>query len=80
MVVYAVKCGVRKVYLIYPLHRNEEPETMEVRYDIHLNESDIDICIQLEILKVPFAYAESEEKTKELMKRIFRKVSGEEGI
>lgn len=80
MVVYAVKRGAQKVYLIYPLHRLEEPETMEVRYDIHLNESDIDRCIQLEILKVPFAYAESEEKTKELMKRIFQKVSGEEGI
>lgn len=78
MAVYAAKRGAEKIYLIYPLHRHEEPETMEVRYDIHLNESGQARCIQLEILKVPFAYDESEEKTRKLMKTILQKICSEE--
>lgn len=78
MAVYAVKRGAQKIYLVYPLHRHEEPETMEVRYDIHLNEPGAAGGIQLEILKIPFAYDETEEKTKELMKRILQKICCEE--
>lgn len=80
MAVYAAKRGASKIYLVYPLHRHEEPETMEVRYDIHLDESGAAGCIQLEILKLPFAYDESEEKTKKLMKGILQKICYEERI
>lgn len=74
MAVYAAKRGAKKLYLIYPLHKNEEIETMEVRYDIHLDESDTSKCIPLEILKVPFAYRESENESKEMLRKILEKV------
>lgn len=74
MAVYAAKRGAKKLYLIYPLHKNEEIETMEVRYDIHLDESDASKCIPLEILKVPFAYRESENESKEMLRKILEKV------
>lgn len=74
MAVYAAKRGAKKLYLIYPLHKNEEIETMEVRYDIHLDESDTSKCIPLEILKVPFAYRESENESKEMLRKIIEKV------
>lgn len=74
MAVYAAKRGAKKLYLIYPLHKNEEIETMEVRYDIHLDGLDASKCIPLEILKVPFAYQESESKSKEMLQKIFAKI------
>ncbi len=74
MAVYAAKRGAKKLYLIYPLHKNEEIETMEVRYDIHLDESDTSKCIPLEILKVPFAYRKSENESKEMLQKIFAKI------
>lgn len=74
MAVYAAKRGAKKLYLIYPLHKNEEIETMEVRYDIHLDESDTSKCIPLEILKVPFAYRKSENESKEMLRKILEKV------
>lgn len=74
MAVYAAKRGAKKLYLIYPLHKNEEIETMEVRYDIYLDGLDASKCIPLEILKVPFAYQESESKSKEMLQKIFAKI------
>ena len=73
MAVYAAKRGAKKLYLIYPLHIEEEPETSEVRFDIHLEEG---ASIPLEILKVPFAYRESLADTKQLLKDILIKIAG----
>lgn len=74
MAVYAAKRGAKKLFLIYPLHRDEEPETIEVRFDIRLEGAD-DKKIPLEILKVPFAYRGTEEETKKLLVDILNKVS-----
>lgn len=75
MAVYAARRGAGKLFLIYPLHRNEEPETMEVRYDINLGADGTSACIPMEILKVPFALRESEEKTGELLRVILGKMN-----
>lgn len=74
MAVYALKRGAKKLFLVYPLHKNEEMETLEVRYDIYIDEADAAKCIPLEILKVPFACRENETKSKEMLKRIFDKI------
>ena len=74
MAVYAAKRGARKLYLLYPLHRDEEPETMEVRFDIHLGTDKDSSCIPLEILKVPFAFGENEGETRELLRGILWRV------
>ncbi len=74
MAVYAAKRGADKLFLIYPLHRNEEPETLEVRFDIHLGQGQAGQCIPLEILKVPFACRENEKETGELLRKILEKV------
>lgn len=74
MAIYAAKRGAKRLYLIYPLHRHEEPETMEVCYDIRFKEADRESSMRIEILKVPFACKETEEKTRELLKSILQKV------
>ncbi len=74
MAVYALKRGAKKLFLVYPLHKNEEMETLEVRYDIYIDEADAAKCIPLEILKVPFACRENETKSKEMLRKIFDKI------
>lgn len=74
MAIYAAKRGAKKLFLIYPLHLNEEPETMEIRFDIRLGTKKDSVCIPLEILKIPFALDKSESETKTLMKSILNKV------
>ena len=71
LTLYALKRGAKKLYLIYPLHRNEELEKIEIRYDIALPERE---KIPLEILKVPFAFGENEAETKEKLRDIFIKM------
>ena len=71
MAIYATKRGAKKLYLIYPLHQSDDPETMEIRFDIYMDENKKKI--PLEIIKVPFAYRESEEETKVMLKEILAK-------
>ena len=71
MAIYATKRGAKKLYLIYPLHQSDDPETMEIRFDIYMDENKKKI--PLEIIKVPFAYRESEEETKVMLKGILAK-------
>lgn len=73
MAIYAAKRGAKKLYLIYPLHRNEEPETMEIRFDIHLGEDGKHRRIPLEILKVPFAFGMDKNSANKLLKAILAK-------
>jgi 5-methylcytosine-specific restriction enzyme subunit McrC len=75
MAIYAAKRGAQKLFLLYPLHLNESPETIEVVYNIHLNELGAGVDIPLEIIKVPFAIRESEKETRELLESILQKVA-----
>lgn len=72
MAVYAAKRGATRLFLLYPLHLHEEPETIEVRYDINIDDKNA-VKIPLEILKVPFAFGESSEDTKRLLASILSK-------
>ena len=72
MAIYAAKRGAKKLYLLYPLHRDEKPESIEIRYDIMLDDGDRKI--PLEILKVPFAFGEDVDETKNLLQSILVKV------
>lgn len=74
MAVYAAKRGAKKLFLLYPLHREDEPETLEIRYDIHLDGYGINQCLPLEILKVPFVFRDNIDETKKLLKSILGKV------
>jgi len=73
MAVYAAKRGAKRLYLLYPLHLHEEPETIEVRYDINIDDKN-SVKIPLEIMKVPFAFGENPEDTKHLLVSILSKV------
>jgi len=75
MAIYAAKRGAKKLFLLYPLHLYESPETIEVIYNIHLNELGDGIDIPLEIIKVPFAIRESETETRELLRSMLQKVA-----
>ena len=75
MAIYAAKRGAKKLFLLYPLHKNDEPETIEVIYNIKLEGIGAAEGIPLEILKVPFAYRESESSTKALLRDILSKVT-----
>lgn len=75
MAVYAAKRGAKKLYLLYPLHLHEDPETIEVRYDINLDVKNTN-KIPLEIKKVPFAFGEDLEDTKRLLTFILSKIIG----
>ncbi|WP_033154898.1 McrC family protein [Pseudobutyrivibrio ruminis] len=70
MAIYAAKRNAEKLFLIYPLHKNEDLEEVKVSYNIHLQEQGLLETIPLEIIKVPFAYSESKEKTRLLLKQI----------
>jgi 5-methylcytosine-specific restriction enzyme subunit McrC len=74
MAVYAAKRGAQKLYLLYPLHSCEAPETIEVRYDIRLDESGISRKIPMEILKVPFIFNENPEETRAILSSILLKI------
>jgi len=74
MAIYAAKRGAKKLYLLYPLHKAEPPETIEVRFDIKLEESGVLQRVPLEILKVPFAFNNDKDKTKKMLTAILSKV------
>lgn len=74
MAVYAAKRGAKKLFLLYPLHKTEEPEIIEVRYDIKLDDSGVTSKVPLEIMKVPFAFDEDAKKTKGMLISILKKV------
>lgn len=73
MAIYASKRSAKKMYLIYPLHRNEKLENTEVQYNILV--SGEEKKIPLEILKVPFSFGDDPAETKENLKTIFSKIS-----
>lgn len=72
MAVYAVKRGAKQLFLLFPLHKNEYPETIEIRYDILLD--DYESRIPLEIVKVPFVFDSDEEKMRNLLELVLKKV------
>lgn len=72
MAIYASKRSAKKMYLIYPLHRNERLETTEIQYNILV--SGEEKKIPLEILKVPFSLGDNPEETKANLRKIFSKI------
>lgn len=74
MAVYAARRGAKKLYLLYPLHLHEDSETIEVRYDINLDDKNA-VKIPLEIMKVPFAFGEDLEGTKRLLTSILSRIT-----
>lgn len=56
MAIYAIRRGAKKLFLIYPLHKSEKPETIKIQYDILLDKDDTLHKVPLEILKVPFVF------------------------
>lgn len=72
MAVYAAKRGAKQLFLLFPLHKNEYPETIEIRYDILLD--DYESRIPLEIVKVPFVFDSDEEKMRNLLESVLKKV------
>ena len=74
MAIYAIKRGAKKLYLIYPLHKNEALENIEIRYDILLNVKGQHSRIPLEIVKIPFLFLENKKRTIEILTSIFDKM------
>ena len=72
MAIYAVKRNAKRLYLLFPLRSNEEPETIDIRYDIKLDEDKK--VIPLIILKVPFVFDENVEQKKRLLRDILKDV------
>lgn len=68
MAIYAVKRGAKKLYLLFPLYRNEPPEVINITYNLVLEEDDSKIPLQ--ILKIPFVFARDAESTKEIIRSI----------
>lgn len=71
MAVYALRRNAKKLYLIYPLRRNEKPETKIVNYNVLVD--DKTSSIPLEILKVPFSYSDDIQSTETVLKKILSK-------
>ena len=69
--IYAAKRNAKHVFLIYPLLWREKPTEKEIGYQIQLQENQ---SVYLEILKVPFLIEEQEEKTKEELRKILKKI------
>lgn len=78
MAIYAVKRGAKKLYLIYPLYKLEAPETIEIQYQIKLEDQLSNRSIPLEILKVPFIFDTDINRTKQQLTTILSKMVGKE--
>lgn len=76
MAVYGARRGAKKMYLIYPLHRSEDLETISIRYDIKLDDqlAGKGKFISLEVLKIPFIFDDDIEKTKSIIRNILSKI------
>ncbi len=75
MAIYAVKRGAKKLFLLYPLHLSEEPETDKIEYNIKLDDNQ---SIPLEILKVPFVFEDDISETKKKLTSLLNKVLSED--
>ena len=75
MVIYAIKKNANKVYLLYPLHKNEEPETKEIKYEFCDDESKNNVSIT--ILKIPFVFDKEINKTKLILSNILEQIISE---
>jgi len=72
MAVYAAKRGAKQLFLLFPLHKGEEPESIEIKYDILLDENNL--RIPLEILKIPFVFEKDVEKTRSILVSVLKKI------
>lgn len=72
MAVYAAKRGAKQLFLLFPLHKGEEPESIEIKYNILLDENNL--RIPLEILKIPFVFDKDVEKTRSILESVLKKI------
>lgn len=70
MLVYAVKRGARKLYLVYPLYRGEKAETQRVIHRIGMEKFGLKRPVDLEILRVAFSCEGNVEQTKDALRGI----------
>lgn len=54
--------------------KNQEPETIEIKYNITFEVGDSNKIIPVQILKVPFIFGQDEQKNKVLIKNILLKI------
>lgn len=74
MAVYAVKRNAKKLFLLYPLYRQESLESISVVYNIKWDEQDSRKTVPLEILKVPFVFDEDVSITVDKLRNILKKI------
>ncbi|MDD4291019.1 MAG: hypothetical protein PHX51_02105 [Clostridia bacterium] len=75
MAVYAVKRNAKKLFLLYPLYRQEELESVSVVYNIKWDEQDSRKTVPLEILKIPFVFDSDDGVTIEKLKSVLEKIT-----
>lgn len=74
MAVYAIKRNASKLYLIYPLYREEPLETTKVAYRIPLDHEYEGKEVELEILKIPFVFDGDEVKYQQRLNSVLSKI------
>lgn len=74
MAVYAMKRNAKKIFLLYPLYRQENLESISVVYNIKCDEQDSRKTVPLEILKVPFVFDEDVSITVDKLRTILKKI------
>lgn len=74
MAVYAVKRKAKKLFLIYPLYRDEDMDKREVIYDIMFDDADPTKHIPLEVLRVPFVGGLEDQEVDARMDKLIKKI------
>ena len=72
MAVYANRQGAKKVYLLYPLYRGDEPDSTEVIFNILNGPGETENKIPVHILQVPFSLCDNISCTKEMLTKILK--------
>lgn len=74
MAVYAIKRNATKMYLLYPLYREEKLETKTIRYMISLDNEYNGKVVTLEVLKVPFVFDTDVETYRSNLATVLNKI------
>lgn len=69
MAIYAMKRNAKKLCLLYPLYRQEELETTDIKLNIDVFENGSKL-FPCDILKIPFVFSDDIEKDKITIKNI----------
>lgn len=74
MAVYAIKRNATKMYLLYPLYREEKLETRKISYTIPLDNENNGKVVMLEVLKVPFVFDTDVETYRSKLATVLNKI------